>query len=105
MHERADVAEHALLGVLADGAGVEDDDVRALRAVGEAVTGGLEHAADALGIRFVLLAAVGVDEGDGRDALRRPIGLDLVAEFRLPAQFLLRNNGSFCIQGRPSDKR
>ena len=33
VHEGADIAEHALLGVLTDGAGVQDDDIRALLGV------------------------------------------------------------------------
>ena len=95
MHERADVAEHALLGVLADGAGIEDDEVCALRAVRQAVAAVLEHAADLLGIRLVLLAAVGLHKGHRRDSLRLPVFAHPSAEALLPLQSLGRDHQSF----------
>ena len=98
MRQRADVAENALLGMLADGAGVQNDHVRALLGVGHAVAGGLQHTADAFGIGLVLLAAVGIDKGHGRDALRGPEFFDLTAKLRLKAKLLGRNDSGFCFQ-------
>ena len=98
VYERADVAEHALLGVLADGAGVEDHGVGALGRVGQAVARGLEHPAQLLGIGLVLLAAVGFDVGRRRDALRRPIIADLRAEPLLALDLLRRDSSGFAVQ-------
>ena len=104
MHERADIAEHALLGVLADGAGIEDDEVRALRAVRQTVATVLEHAADLLGIRLVLLAAVGLHKGHRRDALRLPVFAHPSAEALLPLQSLGRDHSRFLFQKRSSSQ-
>ena len=98
MHQRADVAEHALLGVLADGAGVQDDDVRALLGVREAVARALQHPADALGVRLVLLAAVGIHKGKRGHALHLPVFLNFAADRGLTLQRLRRNDGRFCFQ-------
>ena len=98
MHQRADVAEHALLGVLPDGTGVQDDEIRALLRVREAVARALQHSADALGIRLVLLAAVGIHKGHRRHALRLPVFLNFTAQGCLALQRLRRDNGCFCLQ-------
>ena len=60
--KRADVAQHAHLRVLADGAGVHDDEVGLALAVGEAVAHQLDVAAYLLAVRLVLLAAIGVHQ-------------------------------------------
>ena len=44
--ERADVAEHALLGMFAHGAGVEQDEVGLLERIGQAEADILQNAAD-----------------------------------------------------------
>ena len=60
------VAEDPLLGVLPHGAGVEEDQVRVLRLVAQAVADIHQHTLDALAVVDVLLAAVAVDESQRR---------------------------------------
>ncbi len=67
------VAEDPLLGVLPDGAGVDDDDPGLLLVVGEAEAHFCQKAPDALRVGLVLLAAVGVHKGQGLP-LRPPGG-------------------------------
>ena len=62
MGELAEPAEHALLGVLANGAGVENHRVCVVRALHQLHAGALEHAGHELGVRHVHLAAVGLEE-------------------------------------------
>ena len=57
----AEAADDALLGVLADGAGVEQNDVGARRIVGALVAVPAEVAEQQLGVRQIHLAAVGLD--------------------------------------------
>ena len=95
----AQIAENALLRVLPDGAGIEDDHVRALFAGGHAIAAGFQHPTDAFGVGFVLLAAVGIDKGDGRDALGLPVVPDLLANLFLPAQRRRGDNGGLMFQG------
>ena len=59
----ADVPEHAQLRVLPDGAGVHGDHVRLGGVGGEAVAAVHEPAPQDLGVGLVLLAAVGVHQG------------------------------------------
>ena len=58
--QRADVAQHAHLGVLAHGAGVHDDHVGLKLVLGKAVAHLGEIAAQLFAVGLVLLAAVGV---------------------------------------------
>ena len=95
--QRADVAVDTGLRVLADGAGVDDDAVRALFGVDDVIAARAEHAADPLGIRLVLLAAIGVDVGPRRPAARGPPGFDLAADRRLSGQLLLRDHNGFAF--------
>ena len=100
MGQCAQIAEHALLRVLPDGAGVEDDhDPRPLRWSVMAIAAGFQHPADAFGVGLVLLAAVGIDKGDGRDALGLPVVPDLLANLFLPAQRRRGDNGGLMFQG------
>ena len=62
VRELAEPAEHALLGVLADGAGVEHYGVGVLGAVGERQAGLLEHAGHGFAVGDVHLTAVGFQE-------------------------------------------
>ena len=98
VYQGADVAEHALLGVLADRAGVDDHEVRALGRVGQAVAAAPQNAADLLGVRLVLLAAVGLHVGDRGLALLFPKALQIIADFILTAQLLHRDQGRFTFQ-------
>lgn len=59
--EVREVAVQLVVGVLADGAGVEHDQVRVVVGVGPHVPGVFEETRDALGIVHVHLAAVGSD--------------------------------------------
>ena len=70
MVQRADVAQHAHLRVLAHRAGVDDDDVRGELVVRKAEAHLGEVAAQALAVALVLLAAVGVHQRQRRPALR-----------------------------------
>ena len=89
VNQRADVAEHPLVGMLAHGAGVDDDHVRVLAAVGHAIAALRQQAADALGVVFVLLAAIGVHPGQRLLPPRLPIGLNLLTNLPLRLQRLL----------------
>ena len=64
--ERAHIAENALLGVLADGAGVKEDEVGVFGLVAQAVADIHQHTLDALAVVDVLLAAVAVHKGQRR---------------------------------------
>jgi len=57
----AEVAVQPVVGVLPDGAGVEDDHIRVLAAAGPLVSGFLQQAGQALGIVEVHLAPVGAN--------------------------------------------
>ncbi len=60
--EPAEIGIELLLGLLTDGAGVDDDDVRALRTGGFRRAGPAENSGDVLGIVLVHLTAEGPDE-------------------------------------------
>ena len=86
--EAADVAVDALLRMFPHRAGVEQDEVRFRRVVRELVAHLLEEAVDALPVRHVPLAPVGVGEG-----LRSHIAKAVLEEtfhfrdvFKLPVQ-------------------
>ena len=64
--QRAHIAEHPLLGVLAHSAGIEKDQVGILRLVAQTVADIHQHALDALAVVDVLLAAVAVHKGQRR---------------------------------------
>ncbi len=83
VHQRAHVAQHPHLGVLPDGAGVDDNQVGLRLALGELVPHLAEVAPQPLRVGLVLLAAVGVHKGQGRG---RPGGeplVELLAEIPL----------------------
>ena len=60
MAQCADIAECAVLCVLTYRAGVEQNEIRLFGRVGHCVSHLVQHAADAFGVRFVLLTAEGV---------------------------------------------
>ena len=60
------IAEHALLGVLTHGAGIEEDEVCILGLIAQAVADIHQHALDALAIVDVLLTAIAVHKGQRR---------------------------------------
>ena len=63
--QRAHIAQHPLLGVLPDGAGVDDDDRRLTLVLGESIPHLCQIPPDTLRIRLVLLTPVGVHIGQG----------------------------------------
>ena len=65
---------------------------------------GVDHAADLLGIRLVLLAAVGLHKGHRRDSLRLPVFAHPSAEALLPLQSLGRDHSRFLFQKRSSSQ-
>ena len=69
--QRAHVAEHALLGVLAHGAGVEQDEVGIFGLITQAVADIHQHALDALAIVDILLTAIAVYKGQRRGVVSR----------------------------------
>ena len=89
--ERADVAEHAHLGVLAHRAGVDHDHIRQKLVLREAVAHRREIPAQLFAVRLVLLTAVGVHHRERTRAVRRDRIKDLPADPFLPA-YLLRGD-------------
>ena len=94
-----DIAEHAHLGMLAHGTGVDDDDVRLKLVLRHAVTHLGKIAAELLAVGLVLLAAVGVHHGEGAG----PVGGDpvknLMTDGKLAGDLLPGNACSFVFQG------
>ena len=90
MAECADVAECAVLCMLTHRAGVEQDEVRFIDIIGHLITHLVQHAADAFGIRFVLLAAEGM--GIGAQALVANERCDRVDIGKLVLQLFLGNS-------------
>ena len=91
--ETADVAVNALLRMLSHRAGVEEDEVRFRRVVRELIAHLLEEAVDALPVRHIALAPVGMGEGFGRyiaeAVLQEPFHFRHV--FKLPVQRFSRD--------------
>ena len=90
MAERTDVAERAVLRMLAHRTGVEQDEVRRVYIIGHLIAHFVQHAADAFGIRLVLLAAEGM--GIGAQALVADERCDRVDIGKLVLQLFLRNS-------------
>ena len=83
VRQRADVAEHARLGVLAHGAGVHDDDVGREFVLREIKAHGAQIAAQLFAVGLVLLAAVGVDHGQRLTAAGGKMRAQLRADVQL----------------------
>ena len=93
MDQRPQIAQHPLLGVLPDGAGVQDDDPGLLLVSGEVIAHLAQIAPDPLGVGLALLAAIGVHKGQGRLS---PVGVhpgDLPAVLQLAVYLRLRDGG------------
>ena len=86
------VAEHPVLGVFPDGAGVHQHQVGPLLGVGEGIAHPGQVAPEALGVGLVLLAAVGVHEGQLLAGGLVQQGMDLVTQGQLAGD-LRRGNG------------
>ena len=65
MAQGTQVAKYPLLGVFPNRAGVDDNQIRALRLRLRVVAHFNEHSQHPLAVRFILLAAVGVDQAVG----------------------------------------
>ena len=98
--QRPQIAEHPLLGVLPDGAGVHHHHVRPLGGCADGIAALAEVAPELFGVSLVLLAAVGFHIGHGGNAPLRPVGCNLIAAGKLCIQLLLRYNRCFCIHGK-----
>ena len=93
MDQRPQIAQHPLLGVLPDGAGVQDDDPGLLLVGGEVIAHLAQIAPDALRVGLVLLAAIGIHKGQGSLS---PVGIhlgDLPAVLQLAVYLRLRDGG------------
>ena len=88
MGQRADVAQHAHLGVLAHGAGIHDDHVGLKLILREAVAHLGEIAAQLFAVGLVLLAAVGVHHRERAGAVCRDALEDPRADRLLALDFL-----------------
>ena len=97
--QRAHVAEHPLLRVLPDGAGVDDNDVRALIVVHDGAAHVGQHPPEQLGVGLVLLAAIGVHIGPGRDGALGVAPAQFGAVFLLPLDVFSGDNGCGSFQG------
>ena len=93
------IAEHPLLGVLPDGAGVHHHHIGPLGLLHHGVAAHGQISSQFFGVGFVLLAAVGLHIGGGGAPGPLPEGGDLIAEGKLAVQLRLRNDGGFCIHG------
>ena len=105
MAKRTDIAERTILRMLTHRAGVEQDKIRVIDIIGHLVTHLAQHAADTLGICFVLLTAKGVSIGAQLlAAVQRRNRIDIG---KLALQLLVRNGNrhlcaSFYRNGVPS---
>ena len=102
MAQRADVAEGTILRMLSHCTGVEQDKIRLFRAVCHFISHFMQHAANALGIRFILLAAKGMRIGFGAFAAIQAGDSVNISELRLQ---LLFGNILLCGQFYASSHR
>ena len=100
VNQSAHVAQHPLLGVLPDGAGIDDDEVGIPVCVRHLIPHLGEHTPEQLGIRFVLLAAVSVHIGQGHLPSLCVEGTEFRAVLLLPADVLLRHHRGLSLHGK-----
>ena len=93
--QRTDIAQNAHLRVLAHGAGVDDDDVRLILVLREAVAHLGKVAAYFFAVGLVLLAAVGVHHCEGALSVRSDMFEDLRTDGLLRLDLLCIYNNSF----------
>ena len=89
--ERADVAEHALLGVLTHGAGVDDHHIRLVSILREPKAHRAQVSAQFFAVGLILLAAVGVHHGERLLPARLVQRAQPVADLHLAGNLLLGN--------------
>ena len=85
------VAEHTLLGVLPDGTGIEDHQIRLLGVLGEGKAALSQHTHQLLAVRHILLAAEGVNAGPGMGLQGGKHGGNFLLKFLLAGKILRRN--------------
>lgn len=97
----AQVAEHPVLRVLPDGAGVQEHQIGLLRVLGEGEAACLQHPHELLSVRHILLAAEGVHQRiDGLAPLLME-GRQLAGILPLPLQLRFVQKNCFSIQWVP----
>ena len=97
--EAAQVAVNALFRVLADGAGVEQDDVGLIFVARELVAHLAQHAHEHLAVCHVLLAAERVDQRERRAGAAVVHLAHLARKFLLTRELLLADDDFFAFQG------
>ena len=95
----AHVAEHPLLGVLSDGAGVDEDEVGVFAVVDNLIAHLAQHAPQQLRVRLVLLAPVGVHKGGGSLGVLGVDGPDFLTIFPLFCHVLSGDDGGRSLHG------
>ena len=101
----AEIAVHALFRVVADGAGVEHDDVGLLGPVRKAAAHRLQHTHDVLAVGHVLLAAEGVHHRQRRLAAAAVNLSDFAFKFTLAKRLRLVQQHFFSVQWKPPAPR
>ena len=97
--ETAEVAVNALFRVLADGAGVEQDDVGLIFIARELVAHLAQHTNEHLAVGHVLLAAERVDQRERRAGAAVVHLAHLARKFLLSCKLLLADDDFFAFQG------
>ena len=96
----AQVAEHPVLRVLPDGAGVQDHQVRLFRVLGEGEAARSQHPHQLLAVGHILLAAEGVHTGHGMGLPGGEHRPDLLLKFPLAVQVRLGDQYALTFQNR-----
>ena len=97
--EAAQVAVNALFRVLADGAGVEQDDVGLILVARKLIAHLAQHAHEHLAVGHVLLAAERVDQCERRAGAAVVHLAHLARKFLLTRELLLADDDFFAFQG------
>ena len=98
MGQCAQRAKYPLFRVVADGTGVQHDDVGLVGLIGEGAAHLLQHTEDVLAVCHVLLAAEGIHHGLGTAALALVDGFYFLCKFLLKGHCLLGNQNQFSFQ-------
>ena len=101
----AQVAEHPVLRVLPDGAGVQDHQIRLPGVLGEGEAARGQHPHEPLAVGHVLLAAEGVHAGRGVGLPGGEHGADPLLKLPLAVQIRLGDQYVFALQSSSSKCR
>ena len=93
--QSAQIAEYTLLGMLPDSAGIHNHHICTFCLIGYGVSALRQNSADAFGVGFVLLTAVGLHIGGGDGIPLHPVHADSITKGELCIKFFLGNNGGF----------